>query len=48
MKIEKVGKLASNEHEKKENVMHIKSLKQALNHQLALIYHTKNFFSDNL
>ena len=48
MKIEKVGKLASNEHEKTENVMHIKSLKQALNHQLASIYHTKFFFSDNL
>ena len=48
MKIEKVGKLVSNEHEKKENVMHIKSLKQALNHQLALTYHTIFFFSDNL
>ena len=36
MKIEKVEKLVTNLHDKTEYVIHIKSLKQALNHGLVL------------
>ena len=36
MKIEKVGKLVDNLHDKTEYVIHIKNLKQALNHGLVL------------
>ena len=36
MKIKKVKKLAANLHDKTEYVIHIKNLKQALNHGLAL------------
>ena len=36
MKIEKVKKLVANLHEKTENVIHIRNLKQALNHGLFL------------
>ena len=34
MKIEKFEKLAANLHDKTENVIHIRNLKQALNHGL--------------
>ena len=34
MKIEKVEKLVANLHDKTEYVIHIRSLKQALNHEL--------------
>ena len=36
MKIEKVEKLVANLHDKNEYVIHIRNLKQALNHGLAL------------
>ena len=36
MKIEKVDKLAANFHGKKESRIHIRKLKQALNHLLCL------------
>ena len=36
MKIEKVEKLAANLHDKTEYVMHIRNLKQALNHALVM------------
>ena len=36
MKIEKVKKLVTNLHDKTEYVIHIKHLKQALNHELVL------------
>ena len=36
MKIEKVGKLTANLHDKNEYVIHIGNLKQALNHGLVL------------
>ena len=36
MKIEKVQKLVANLHDKTEYVMHIRDLKQALNHRLVL------------
>ena len=36
MKIDKVQKLVANLHNKKEYVIHIRNLKQALNHRLAL------------
>ena len=36
MKIEKVGKLAATLHDKTEYVIHIRNLKQALNHGLVL------------
>ena len=36
MKIEKVKKLVANFHDKEEHVMHIRNLKQALNHGLVL------------
>ena len=36
MKIEKVEKLVANLHNKKEYVLHIRNLKQALNHGLLL------------
>ena len=36
MKLEKVEKLVANLHDKTEHVIHIRSLKQALNHELAL------------
>ena len=36
MKIEKVEKLVANLHNKKEYVLHIRNLKQALNHGLVL------------
>ena len=36
MKIEKVEKLVTNLHDKTEYVIHIKTLKQALNHRLVL------------
>ena len=36
MKIEKVEKLVTNLHDKTEYVMHIRNLKQALNHGLVL------------
>ena len=36
MKIEKVEKLVSNLHDKTEYVIHIRNLKQALNHGLIL------------
>ena len=39
MKMEKVEKLVANLHDKTENVIHIKNLKQGLNHGLYL----KNF-----
>ena len=45
MKIEKVEKLVANLHDKTEYVMHIRSLKQALNHRLALkkVYRVSKF-----
>ena len=36
MKIEKIGKLVANLHDKTENVTHIKKLKQTLNDGLVL------------
>ena len=36
MKIEKIEKLLANWYDKKENVIHIRNLKQALNHGLSL------------
>ena len=36
MKIEKVEKLVTNLHDKTEHVIHIRNLKQALNHGLVL------------
>ena len=36
MKIEKIKKLVSNLHDKIEFAMHIRNLKQALNHELGL------------
>ena len=36
LKIEKVGKLITNLHDKKEYVIHIRNLKQALNHGVVL------------
>ena len=36
MKIEKFKKLAANKHDKTEYVIHIRNLKQALNHGLVL------------
>ena len=36
MKIEKVEKLVGNLHDKTEYVIHIRNLKQALNHRLVL------------
>ena len=36
MKIEKIGKIIANVHDKKEYVIHIGNLKQALNHRLVL------------
>ena len=36
MKIEKVGKLVANLHDKTEYIIHIRNLKQALNHGLVL------------
>ena len=36
MKIEKIEKLAANLHDKEEYVIHIRNLKQALNHGLVL------------
>ena len=36
MKIENVEKLAANLHDKKEYLIHIRNLKQALNHRLVL------------
>ena len=36
MKIEKVEKLVANLHDKSEYVIHIRNLKQALNHRLVL------------
>ena len=36
MKIEKIGKLVTNLHDKIEYVIHIRNLKQALNHRLVL------------
>ena len=36
MKIEKVKKLVANLHDQTENVIHIRNLKQALNHGLVL------------
>ena len=36
MKIEKVKKLIADLHDKTENVIHIRNLKQALNHRLVL------------
>ena len=36
MKIEKVEKLVTNLHDKTEYVIHIRNLKQALNHRLVL------------
>ena len=36
MKIEKAEKLAANLHDKKEYVIHIRNLRQALNHGLVL------------
>ena len=36
MKIEKVEKLVANLHDKTENAIHIRNLKQALNHGLVL------------
>ena len=36
MKIEKVGKLVGNLHDKTEYVIHIRNLKQVLNHELVL------------
>ena len=36
MNIEKVGKLVANLHDKTEYVIHIRNLKQALNHGLVL------------
>ena len=36
MKIEKVEKLVPNLHDKKEYLIHIRYLKQALNHELVL------------
>ena len=36
MKIEKIGKLIANLNDKTEYVIHIRSLKQALNHELVL------------
>ena len=36
MKIEKIGKLVANLHDKTEYVIHIRNLKQSLNHGLVL------------
>ena len=36
MKVEKIKKLAGNLHNEKENVTHIRNLKQSLNHQIVL------------
>ena len=36
MKIEKAGKLVANLHDKIEYVLHIRNLKQSLNHELVL------------
>ena len=36
MKIEKVKKLVANLHDKTEYVLHMRNLKQALNHELVL------------
>ena len=36
MKIEKAGKLVANLHDKTEYVLHIRNLKQSLNHELVL------------
>ena len=36
MKIEKIEKLVTNLHDKTEHVIHIRNLKQALNHGLVL------------
>ena len=36
MKIEKVEKLVANLHDKTEYVLHMRNLKQALNHELVL------------
>ena len=36
MKIERVGKLVASLHDKTEYVIHIRNLKQALNHRLVL------------
>ena len=36
MKIEKVGKLVANLHDKTEYVIHIRNYKQTLNHELVL------------
>ena len=36
MKIEKIEKIVANLHDKTEHVIHIKNLKQALDHRLAL------------
>ena len=36
MKIEKIEKLAGNSHDQTEYVIHVKNLKQALNHELVL------------
>ena len=36
MKIEKIGELAANLHDKTEYILHIRNLKQALNQRLVL------------
>ena len=48
MKIEKVEKLVTNLHDKTEYVIHIRNLKQALNHGLILKkVHRVNKFDQN-
>ena len=48
MKIEKVEKLVTNLHDKTEYVIHIRNLKQALNHGLILKKaHRVNKFDQN-
>ena len=44
MKTEKVGKLVTNIHDQTEYVMHIRNLKQALNHGLV----SKTVYSDSI
>ena len=47
MKIEKIGKLIANLNDKTEYVIHIRSLKQALNHGLVLKIHKLIKFNQN-
>ena len=48
MKIEKVEKLVANLHDKTEYVIHIRNLKQALNHGLVFSSWWKRMFLEKL